>query len=85
MSLKSILLRRCGNMKKRTSRIIGCVMLAAAILFIIFAVTHPELGFPWENTITYFLYALYLLIMLILLIAPRRKEKRYISKVIKGE
>ena len=72
-------------MKKRTSRIIGCIMLAAAILFIIFAVTHPELGFPWENTITYFLYALYLLIMLVFLIAPRRKEKRYISKVIKGE
>lgn len=67
-------------MKKLISRILGSVMLIGAILFISFAITHPEMSFPWSNVFSYILYAIYLVIMLILLIAPTRREKRYITK-----
>lgn len=67
-------------MKKKISRILGIAMLIGAILFILFAIKHPEMSFPWGNVLSYLLYALYLVIMLILLIAPFCKEKRYISK-----
>lgn len=67
-------------MKKLISRILGTAMLIGAILFISFAITHPEMSFPWSNVLSYLLYAIYLAIMLILLIAPSRKKKRYISK-----
>ena len=38
-------------MKKRISRIIGLTMLIIAIVFIMFALNHPEKSFPWSNTI----------------------------------
>lgn len=67
-------------MAKIISRIIGLIMLLIAIIFVAFSATHPEMGFAWSNTITYFLYCVYLFIMVILLIAPFREKKRYISK-----
>ena len=39
-------------MKKSISRIIGLTMLIIAIVFIMFALNHPEKSFPWSNTIT---------------------------------
>ena len=38
-------------MKKSISRIIGLIMLIIAIVFIMFALNHPEMSFPWNNTI----------------------------------
>ena len=38
-------------MKKSISRIIGVIMLIVAIVFIMFALNHPEKSFPWNNTI----------------------------------
>ena len=46
-------------MKKSISRIIGVIMLIVAIVFIVFALNHPEMSFPWNNTITWLLYGLY--------------------------
>ena len=40
-------------MKKSISRIIGLIMLIIAIVFIMFALNHPEMSFPWNNTITW--------------------------------
>ena len=40
-------------MKKSISRIIGLTMLIIAIVFIMFALNHPEKSFPWSNTITW--------------------------------
>ena len=45
-------------MKKRLF-IPACVLLAAAISFMIYALGHPELSFPWNNQITHILYGLY--------------------------
>ncbi len=62
------------GMKKRISRILGLIMLIIAIAFIVFALNHPEMSFPWNNTITWLLYGLYILVTVMLLIAPKTKK-----------
>ena len=54
-------------MKKSISRIIGVIMLIVAVVFIIFALNHPEKSFPWNNTITWLLYGVYFLVTVALL------------------
>ena len=61
-------------MKKSTSRIVGLVMLIIAVAFIVFALNHPEMSFPWNNIITWLLYGLYILVTVMLLIAPKAKK-----------
>ncbi len=61
-------------MKKNTSKIVGLIMLIIAVAFIIFALNHPEMSFPWNNTITWLLYGLYFLVTVVLLIAPKMKK-----------
>ena len=61
-------------MKKSTSRIVGLVMLIIAVAFIVFALNHPEMSFPWNNTITWLLYGLYVLVIVVLFIAPKLKK-----------
>ena len=60
-------------MAKKTSRIIGMIMLIVAIAFVVFALKHPEASFPWSNTVTYAIYAVYLIVVAILLGAPFKK------------
>ena len=60
-------------MKKNISKIIGLVMAAVAVAFVVFALNHPEMSFPWDNTITYGLYGVYALVTAVLLIAPTKK------------
>lgn len=61
-------------MKKSISRIIGLIMLIIAIVFIMFALNHPEKSFHWSNTITWLLYGVYFLVTVVLLIAPKMKK-----------
>lgn len=63
-------------MKKSISRIIGVIMLIVAIVFIVFALNHPEKSFPWNNTITWLLYGIYFLVTVVLLIAPKMKSEK---------
>lgn len=62
-------------MTKRKSRIIGFIMLIVAVVFMFFAMRHPEMSFPWNNTITYSLYIVYLVVMIIMFIAPFKRNK----------
>lgn len=57
-------------MSKKVSRIVGGIMLAVAVVFVAVALGHPEMSFPWSNTVTYSLYAVYLVAAIVLLIAP---------------
>ena len=57
-------------MKKRTLRTIAVVMLLAAAGFLLYAFSHPEMSWPWSNSISYVIYGTYLLIMAALLVAP---------------
>ena len=61
-------------MTKKISRIIGSIMLVIAIAFVVFALNHPEMGFPWSNTVTWVLYGLYAIVTAVLLIAPTKKK-----------
>lgn len=61
-------------MKKNVSRIIGLIMVVIAIAFVVFALNHPEMSFPWINTITWVLYGLYAIVTAVLLIAPTKKK-----------
>ena len=61
-------------MKKSISRIIGVIMLIVAIVFIMFALNHPEKSFSWNDTITWLLYGVYFLVAVVLLIAPKIKK-----------
>ncbi len=61
-------------MNKKISRIIGLVMVIIAIVFVVFALNHPEMSFPWSNTVTWVLYGLYALVTVVLLIAPTKKK-----------
>ena len=62
------------NLKKNVSRIIGLVMVAIAIIFAGFVLNHPEMSFPWSNTITWGLYGVYAVVAVIFLIAPTKKK-----------
>ena len=55
---------------KKTCRIIASLMLVIAIAFILYAVNHPEMSFPWSNVITYIIYGIYAIIMVVLFIVP---------------
>ena len=46
------------NWKKRFF-ILACVLAAAAVGFVIYALGHPELSFPWSTEVTHLLYGRY--------------------------
>ena len=56
------------------SRIIASIMLVIALGFIVYAINHPELSWPWSNAITFTIYGIYLLIMIVLFIAPFKNK-----------
>lgn len=41
-------------------------MLIGAIIFIVVALKHPEMSFPWSNTVTYFVYRIYFIVTFIM-------------------
>ena len=57
----------------KTKRIIGAIMAVAAIIFVIFALNHPEMSFPWNNTVTYGIYTVYGVVTTILLTSKKKK------------
>lgn len=60
-------------MFKKICRIVLWGLVLFAVLFIIFAMTHPELSFPWGNNISYIIYAGYLVVVAGLAIAAHKK------------
>ena len=70
-------------MKKRYF-IPACVLVVAAIRFIIYAVGHPELSFQWSIQITHILYGLYVdaVVLLFVLAFWKKTDSAYILVVI---
>ena len=62
----------------------ACVLLIAAIGFIIYALGHPELSFPWSTQITHILYGLYVdaVMLLFVLTFWKKTDSAYILVVI---
>ena len=50
--------------KKKFFYIIALAMLIVALIFIVYALNHPEASFSWNNTITYTIYLIYLVVMI---------------------
>lgn len=61
-------------MNKRISRIIGIVMFVLAVIFVWYALHHPEAGFLWSIAVTRLIYAVYILVMLLFLAAPFKRK-----------
>ena len=70
-------------MKKRYF-IPACVLVVAAIGFIIYAVGHPEPSFQWSIQITHILYGLYVdaVVLLFVLAFWKKTDSAYILVVI---
>lgn len=47
-------------MKKKTSLLIGSVLLVVAICFLGYVLNHPEISFPWSNKVTFMFYGCYI-------------------------
>lgn len=60
---------------KKKYLIMLCVLLAAGIGFLLFAVQHPEMSFPWNHRITNVIYGFYAALVVLLTILSFRKEK----------
>lgn len=50
------------------------ILLILAIIFIIVAINHPEMSFPWSNKYTGFLYSLYFIVTIFLFVLGIRKN-----------
>lgn len=48
---------------KKSLKIISIVMMVISVIFILFALTHPECSFPWSNVITLIIYGVYTIAM----------------------
>lgn len=55
---------------------IGLLMIVVAIGFLIFALNHPEMSFPWSNSITYVIYAVYLVATVFMFCISKRMPKK---------
>lgn len=62
----------------------ACLLAIAAIGFILYALEHPELSFPWNAHITYILYGVYVDIVVLLFVLAfwKRTDRRYFLAVI---
>lgn len=47
------------TVNRKTSLMIGVVLLLIALCFVGYAVHHPEAAFPWSNKVTFMLYGMY--------------------------
>lgn len=56
-------------MKKIHSVIIGISLVMIAVLFVVYALNHPEATFPWSNKVTYIIYGVYVGLIFNFLIA----------------
>lgn len=51
-------------MKNKKYKKIAILMLVIGIIFIFYALNHPESSFPWSNNITYIIYMVYLILII---------------------
>ncbi len=57
-------------MKRKTSLIIGIVLLVLAIVFLVYALHHPKAAFPWSNRISFLFYGIYFWLLFKFLLVP---------------
>ena len=62
----------------------ACVLAVAAIGFVVYALGHPELSFPWSMQLTNILYGLYVDVVMLLFVLAfwKKTDSAYILVVI---
>ena len=45
---------------------IGSLLLIGSVIFIIYALNHPEMSFPFENRVTYGIYIVYIIFTIVM-------------------
>lgn len=70
--------------KKKGFLFLGISMMLFAIIFVWFALNHPESSFPWNNIITYIFYFLYAIVMTTCLVMSKRIKWTMIMPSIKS-
>lgn len=53
--------------------VIGIVMIAVAICFVVYALNNPQAGFPWGNSITYGIYLVYAVVTISFVVKGLKK------------
>ena len=56
----------------RKSFIMGCTFVAIGVLFVLYALNHPESSFPWPNRVTYLGYFVYFCVTVACFIASAK-------------
>lgn len=69
---------------KKSFFIPACMLVAVAIVFVIYVLGHPELSFPWSTQFTHILYGLYVdaAVLLFVLAFWKKRDWTYILAVI---
>ena len=62
-------------MRMRKTRITGIIMLIAALVFVVYALGHPEGSFPCSGNVTRTIYAVYVILMILLILSPFGRKK----------
>ena len=62
----------------------ACVLAAVAIGFIIFALGHPEMSFPWSTQITHIFFGLYVdaVVLLFILAFWKKSDKTLVVTIV---
>lgn len=61
--------------KSKAFFITGCTLVVIAVLFVLYALNHPESSFPWPNSITYSGYFVYLCVTIASFVASAKMKK----------
>ncbi|WP_066504135.1 hypothetical protein [Abyssisolibacter fermentans] len=70
---------------KKISRILfwtGITAVIIAVLFILYALNHPESSFSWGINITYFIYVVYIVLTISLFVLSNvfnKKDKQHLN------
>lgn len=55
---------------------VGCLMLMIAIIFVWFALNHPEASFPFGRHMAYVIYIVYVVLDIVMFILWKKSKKR---------
>ena len=64
--------------------ILGGILCLLAAVFVVIAMTHPELSFPWANWVSYTIYVLYAIYTTFVFLMPHFKGVGFATCVIVG-
>jgi len=59
-------------MKKSVFAVACIIMIIIAVCFVAFALGHPEMSWPWPNSVTYVLYTVYAVVVVVFFVLAKK-------------